>query len=118
MSKRFKRFQNAKNIFERMDVSRGAFPDFLRAYWIYKWMLPWLFILALTLANYLGALAFYLWPIIYFSMVLARYLDIFKYKGTTFSGYPAGAYSFQKYMLFALFPMLIGELLTALTLRS
>lgn len=114
MSKRLKRFQNAKNIFERMDVSRGAFPDFLRSYWIYKWMMPWLFTMAINLGNYINQLAFYLWPIIYLTMVIARYLDIFKYRGTTFSGYPAGAYSFQKYLLFALFPMLIGELVTAL----
>ncbi len=114
MNKRIKRFQNAKNIFERMDISRGAFPDFLRSYWIYKWMMPWLLVLALNLANYIDELAFYFWPLIYLSMLIARYIDVFKYKGTTFSGYPAGSYSFQKYILFALLPMLVGELITAL----
>lgn len=89
MSKRFKRFQKGQTVLERMDMSRGALPDFLRAYWIYKWLLPWLTVLALNFAGYIQVAAFYIWPIIYITMLIARYLDIYKYKGTTFFGYPA-----------------------------
>lgn len=112
MSRRMKKYNQAKNIFERMDVSRGDLPDFLRNYWVYQWIIPWLLLLALTLAGYLKIIMLFTWPLVSISMITARYFDIFNYKGTTLSGYPAGASTFFHYVFIALIPTIIGELIS------
>ncbi len=114
MSRRLKKFHQAKNIFERMDVSRGDLPDFLRSYWMYNWIILWLFLLALTVAGYFKNIIWFAWPIISLTMIIARYFDIYHYRGMTLKGYPAGVNTFYNYIFIAFVPTVVGEIISYL----
>ncbi len=75
---------------------------FLRLYWIILWIFPSMVIVKFIIEKKFGVAMYFLWPLIFFTMVGARYLDIKYYNGSTTEGEPATMKDFKHYCLYAL----------------
>ncbi|MBF0313422.1 MAG: hypothetical protein HQK50_14445 [Oligoflexia bacterium] len=80
----------------------------LRLYWMIGWALPLLLISRVAFDKTTsGAMSFTLYLALWISMVAAKYVDVFKLKGSTADGKPATASHFYQYIIQTLIFFLI-----------
>ena len=79
----------------------------LRLYWMVAWVFPSMVVISFVVDKKLGVAAYFLWPLIFLSMVAAKYFDIKFYNGFTADGEPATMQDFKKYCFYAL-PIIVA----------
>ncbi|MBI2519978.1 MAG: hypothetical protein HYV97_06165 [Bdellovibrio sp.] len=101
------------------DKSKNSFLGiFFRLYWMIIWAFPSMIIISFVVDKKIGVTAYFLWPIIFLSMIGTKYIDIKFYEGTTADGKPATMHDFKNYCLFAS-PLIPGaSLVTYLLLAN